>query len=371
MAAQVQPVSPSVAAPRGSAVDFVAPARTLARVAACSLGATDIPTRFDKNVVDGHCKILKDLEARWRMRWLSKARPFFDQIVPADLPTQVVYPFGGGDLLTALIVFPKATDITTLSLEPAGDARSIDKLPPGDLAAILTEVRAKVNHLFELAHSKTIDMGMMARSKIPGDLTYALAALMVHDMDLLSLRYFRLSPEGQIQYLTQSDVEAADASAGTAKRTAFQNLELEFQPKGGGAKRVFRHIAANLDDIHMKADPSLLRYLESKGQVAAITKAASYLLWWKEFSKIRDYLLSHMTWMISDSTGLSPDEAQAAGFEQIPYGRFDGPFFKVGKRATEIFQKLWAEHAQPLTFRFGYPDNASHDHLMITRPRAK
>jgi hypothetical protein len=366
--AAVISVAPARAA--GSAVDFATAGRTLSRVAACA-PTGEIPARFDKRVVDSHCRILNDLETRWREHWLARARPFFDAIVPADLPTQIVYPFGGGDLLTALVVFPTATDITTLSLEPAGDARSIDRLPPQDLAPILTEVRAKVNHLFELAHSKTIDMGMMARSKIPGDLTYALAALVIHDMELLSLRYFRLSATGQIQYLTQLDVDAADAAEGGSKRTAFQHLEIEFQPRAGGPRRVFRHIAANLDDIHLHADPSVLLFLESKGQIAAMTKAASYLLWWTEFTKIRNYLLEHMVWMVSDSTGVSPDEAQAAGFEQIPYGRFDGPFFRVGKRATELLQKLWAEHAQPLTFRFGYPDNAGHDHLLITRRRAQ
>lgn len=351
-----------------TARDFIASARTLSRVAACG-AAGDIPAGLDAQVVEAHCATLHGLEARWREKWLSRAEPFFARVVPANLPTQIVYPFGGGDLLTVLVVFPGATDITTLSLEPAGDARAIERLPPADLAPILGEVRSKVNHLFELAHSKTIDMGAMARSKIPGDLTYALAALAIHDMELLSLRYFHLGPAGELQYLTGAEVDAADAGDAGAKHTAFSHMEIEFRPRAGGPRRVFRHIAANLDDRHLTEDPSVLRYLESKGQVTAITKAASYLLWWKEFSQIRDYLLTHMAWMISDSTGIPPDDAEAAGFEQVAYGRFDGPFLRSGKRATDLFLALWADHPQPLSFRFGYPDKALHNHLLITRPR--
>jgi hypothetical protein len=98
-----------------------------------------------------------------------------------------------------------------------------------------------------------------------------------------------------------------------------------------------------------------------------MTKAASYLLWWKEFGEIRTYLLKNMVWMISDSTGIPPDQARAAGFEQIPFGRFDGPFLGGGNRPTDAFKKLWADDAQPLAFRFGYPDSTGHDHLVITR----
>ena len=368
-AAALPSPSPAPAPAAASAArDFVVPARMLSRVAACGVTG-DIPAGLDPHTVEAHCAALHTLEDRWREKWLSRAKPFFERVVPVNLPPEVVYPFGGGDLLTVLVVFPAATDITTLSLEPAGDARAIERLSPGDLAPILSEVRAKVNHLFELAHSKTIDMGAMARSKIPGDLTYALAALAIHDMEVMSLKYFRLAPTGELQYLTAADVDAADAAEGGAKRTAFQHLEIEFRPRAGGPKRVFRHIAANLDDRHLTEDPGVLRYLESKGQITAITKAASYLLWWKEFSQIRDYLLSHMAWMISDSTGIPPDDAEAAGFEQIAYGRFDGPFLRSGKRATDRFLALWADHPQPLSFRFGYPDRALHNHLLITRPR--
>ena len=297
-------------------------------------------------------------------RWLSQARPFLDQVVPPELPTRVVYPFGGGDLLTALVTFPNASEITTLSLEPAGDPRAIDFLDPDDLATTLAEVRQKVNHLFAIGHSKTTDMGKMARSKLPGDLTYSLVALALNGLDPVSVKFFRLGPDGEPRYLTRQDIPA---EIGVGRRSVFASMEIEFQPRAGGPRRTFRHIAANLDDTHMKADPSVLRHLEAKGQIAAITKAASYLLWWKEFGQIRGYLLHNMVWMISDSTGIPPDEAHAAGFEQIPFGHFDGPMLGGGNRPTDAFKKLWADEAQPLAFRFGYPDSTGHDHLLITR----
>ena len=351
-----------------NALDFTPYARTLAHIAACSpLGS--LPERFDPRVVESHCKQLAALQERWRQLWLMQAQPFLARVVPHDLPTTVVYPFGGGDLLTALVTFPKATEITTLSLEPAGDPRTIDALTSLDLEPMLAEVREKVNHLFHYGHSKTIDMGKMAKSKLPGDLTYALVALEMNQLDPVAVRFFHIGAHGVLLYLTQADVDASGEPK--AHRAAFSNMEIEYEPRGGGPRRIFRHIAANLDDAHLKADPGVLRHLEAKGQVAAITKAASYLLWWKDFGLIRNYLLKNMVWMISDSTGIPTEDAVASGFEQIPYGRFDGPFLGGGIRPTEVFRKLWAEKAQPLAFRFGYPDASNHDHLLITRRATK
>jgi hypothetical protein len=130
-----------------------------------------------------------------------------------------------------------------------------------------------------------------------------------------------------------------------------------------------KHIAFNLDDAHLKADPSLLAYLSSKGKVAAMTKAASHLLWNEHFSLIRGWIVDHTDWMISDSTGIPPRVAQAAGFTQETFGRFDGPapFGLVDERDADDFKRLFAaEPARNLAFRFGYPDKEGHAHLIVT-----
>ena len=370
------PVPPSPAAPVASqAADFTAQVRTLVRIATCAPDA-ELPRHLEARVVEQHCKLFSGLHTRWQTKWLTRARPFLDEMVPADLPQQVVYPFGGGDLLTALVVFPKSTEITTISLEPAGDPRAVDVLTPADLPGTLLIVRKMINHIFEIGHSKTTDMSKMAKSLVPGDLTYSIVALSLLGHEVVGARYFRLNPDGSLAYLTHDEVaglppptpgKLGPGAGPSGRRSAFANVELVFRARGGGPLRTFRHICANLDDTHMNADGAVLRHLEAKGPVAAMTKAASYLLWWKEFGKIRDYLLGNMVWMVSDSTGIPPDEARAAGFEQVPFGKFKGPFLGGGRRPAEVFRQLWADEAKPLAFRFGYPDSDGQDHLLITR----
>ena len=381
--------------------DFTAEAKLLYRVVACG-GEGPVPEGFNKKVVAAHCQELRGAMDDYRKRWLNRAKPFLAKLVPRGIPDKVVYPFGGGDLLSALATFPDAGEITTLSLERSGDARLINSAKGDRLNDSLTASRKRIVHLFRLAHSLTLDMKAAGHEALPGELVYALVALAVDGFQPTRLRYFTLDSTGGIHYVTAAAIAEADKVHESGK--LFANMELTFAPSvstGNSApptegKRIvdhapralpaalppgglrnpprvpflvtFQHIGANLDDKHMAADPSILKYLDQKGRVAAMTKAASYLLWWPDFSRVRGYLLAHMDWMISDSTGIPPRYAKPAGFEYITYGEFDGPFFKNSQSDVDAWKKIWdAPPKRPLPFRFGYPDNRRHAHLVITR----
>jgi hypothetical protein len=349
--------------------DFVAQARTVFRVAAC--GTTgDIPSRFDAAVVTRHCDDLGHAYDEYRRGWVDVAKPFIAALRPKDLPRVVVYPFGGGDLTSALATFPDATEITTISLEPAGDVRPVDALAPDRLAHELAVHRAHLERLFEKAHSRTDNLEKESRTELPGEILFALAALAVHGDEPVSLRYFRVRPDGALAYVTQADIDGAKKPG--ERRALFANAELRFRRVGdaNAPVQVLRHVSFNLDDAHLKADPALIAYLDGRGKVAAMTKAATHLLWNEHFTVIRGWLVDHTDWMISDSTGIPPRVAGPAGFVQDTYGTFDGPspFGDPGRADAGDVKKLFASQPfRDLGFRYGYPDAHGHGHLIVTR----
>jgi hypothetical protein len=152
---------------------------------------------------------------------------------------------------------------------------------------------------------------------------------------------------------------------------AFANVELTFHPKGarpGEDERVHRHLAANLADDNLRANPGVLRHLEAKGDVAAMTKAASYLLWNDGFSAVRDYMLAHMVFMVSDSTGIPPAFATKAGFVQETYGGFRASLLRAPEKHNAAFKKLWdTQPKRKLPFRYGYHDKSGQSHVVITK----
>jgi hypothetical protein len=353
--------------------------------------ASSLPPSIDAAVVATHCANIRRRMADYRKRYLERARPFFDKLVPSSAPATVVYPFGGGDLLSALVAFPNATEITTISLEQAGDPRRIDALTKAQLARSLGALRGEIGGLLSVGSNTSLNLSSSQRNELPAQVSSFLMGLAVAGYEPVAMRVFRIEPDGQLHYLSQREIAALDATAAEGRErrprslkaswhspnfsVAFANVELQYRRPGDAVLRVHRHIGWNLGDGYLTEHPELLLHLRRKGKVTLLTKGASYLLWLPTFSKIRDYMLEHLAFMVSDSTGIPPAYANAAGMVQVPYGAFAGAFLEGaelhGQRHSEAFRALWKQSPRrALPMRFGYVDLAKQAHLLVTQPRA-
>jgi hypothetical protein len=395
--APVPPPAPVAATPPAApaGADFIADARLLYRIAACGDADSALPelaaakdaksTAKLTRIVDAHCKQILKRIAEFRTTYFDKGRAWFDAVVPKDVPKVVVYPFGGGDLLSALVAFPDATEITTISLELAGDPRRLRTLSAGAIDASLGALRAEIGGLISVGSNTSENLSNQQKNDLPGQVSSFLLGLVAGGYEPVAMRYFSLDDTGAIHYLEQAEIDAIDEDARKkAPRSlkhdwqspnfshAFANVEIQYKKPGEDAIRVHRHIGWNLGDPYLGQHPELIRHLEKKGQVTMLTKGASYLLWRGDFSVIRGYMLDHLAWMLSDSTGIPPTFAKPAGMVQETYGHFNGAFLESagGNRHEDAFLALWqGQKARRLPFRFGYVDKDKQAHLVVTRPR--
>lgn len=340
------------------------------RVAACGGDDSLIPAGIDRKMVEAHCGMLKSGYAEYKREWVDVAGPFLAKLRPASLPTTVVYPFGGGDLVTALATFPDLTEITTISLEIAGDIRGITKADNKRLEKELGTLREHLGKLFLKAHSRTINLDIETRGAVPGEAAFTLAAMTIHGFEPITYRYFDFKDDGSLRWLTDEDIAKAEKAGKSGRGGPFANAEIRFRKTGESRVRVLRHVAYDLSDGNLKRLPQLVKHLDTKpAKVSAMTKAASHLLWDDgNFSVIREWLMTHTDWMISDTTGVPPRIAKKYGFEQDVYGQYEWPepFGTVNnKDATDFHEKF--KGSAPITFRYGYPDNKSHGHIVVTR----
>ena len=352
----------------GAPQELLDEAKALIVVGACADGTAP---NVRPEVYAAHCKTVRAAQEDYKKQWLGPATEFFKSNVPAGVPKTVVYPFAGGDLSTALAVYPDADEITTISLEPAGDPRALARLPEKELKAALPAVSKELGALYRHNYSKTMDMiSAMTGARLPTQLIFGLSALWLHGYELTGMRYFTLTAEGDVRYLTAEDVKKIEAIDNVTKRNReYGNVELRFRKKGG-REQVYRHLLANLDDAHLKQDPRVVKHLEAKGAIASMTKAASYLLSWDSFATIRNYLLQHTEWMVSDATGVPPKWGKPAGFEYETYGVFTLAHLKEGHGISADWQKEWqAQPQRALPFRFGYYDKKINNHLVIMRKK--
>ncbi len=381
-ASDPKPLTPTPT-PTEPGADFISDAKLLYRIAACG-GEDPVAPELQK-IVDHHCKLVSDKLDKFRAIYFDKGRAWFDKVVPKDAPRVVVYPFGGGDLLSALVAFPDATEITTISLELAGDPRRLRTLEPAQVEASLGALRAEIGGLISVGSNTSLNLSAQQQNDLPGQVSSFLLGLVAGGYEPVSMRYFTLDDAGEIHYLEQAEIDAMDKEAAAHRpkslkhdwqspnfSAAFANVELRYRKIGEQTIRVHRHIAWNLGDAYLQTHPQLVRHLEKKGQVTVLVKGASYLLWRGDFARIRGYLLDHLAWMLSDSTGIPPAYARSAGMVQETYGYYTGAFLEGAQdsKADEAFVDLWkSQRRRALPFRFGYVDKDKQAHLVVTRPR--
>ncbi len=357
-------------ADKAAPVEMLDEANQLLSIGAC---AGKAPTGKDhrSEIISAHCEKVHAAQADYRKAWLAPATKFFRAHMPSGLPTTVVYPFAGGDLVTALTVFPDADDITTLSLEPAGDPRSLKRLDDKQLEKALGVVDYELGELYRASYSKTMDMiGAMRGGQLPTQLIFNLAALDIHGYELLGMRYFRLDNRGRVVYLTERDIKRGERIRNAAARNrVFGNVELRFRKHGSKHEQVYRHLMANLDNEHLAKWNAPLQYLAAKGHVAGMTKAASYLLSYGNFSRFRNYLIQHVDWMVSDTTGIPPSIGEPAGFEYETWGDWKKSNMNAGNGSVRwTWKALFASKPhRDLAFRFGYPNGEGNGHMVFMK----
>ncbi len=367
---------------RAEGADFSADAALLYRIAACG-GEASVDPKLEK-IVERHCKFIAQHGAEFRKQYIEKGHTWFESVVPKDAPKTVVYPFGGGDLLSALVAFPDAIEITTISLERAGDPRRLKTLTPNQVENSLGALRSEIGGLISVGSNTSENLSAQQKNDLPGQVSSFLMGLVIAGYEPVSMRYFTLDGTGKIHYLEQTEIDGIDKAAESHKTKAlkgdwnspsfseaFTNVEIQYKRRGESQVRVHRHIGWNLRDDYMGKHPELRLHLEAKGKVTMLTKGASYLLWSSNFGLIRNYMLDHLAWMLSDSTGIPPRYAKKAGMIQETYGYYNGAFLEgaQGTQNDEDFLELWAHQPRrKLPFRFGYVDKDKQAHLVVTRP---
>ena len=358
--------------------DFIEDVRLLYGVVTCR--GAPLPADLDAKAVEAFCAVEKPRYEKYAEHWAVSAREFLGKLDLPRLPAELVYPFGGGDLMTALTAYPNATTITTLSLELAGDPRRLAGLKDAKALkkSLLAIADASASTLIS-NDSLSKNLSKTQQGELPGQLSMHLMGLGMFGFEPVSVRYFRVEPDGSLHYYSKAEVLALDGQkAPSLKREwrspdfspAFANVEIQFVPVGQSSapRRIHRHIAANLSNEGLAKAPGILKHLEAKGRVAAMTKAASYLLWNTNFSVARDYLTAHAVFMVSDSTGPPPRYWKRAGCAVQTYGSFQKSFLSTWEGYQQELRTEFAT-AKKLPMRFGYPDGSAEkrNHLITAR----
>jgi hypothetical protein len=270
------------------------------------LSCRAVPPGLDAGVVKAFCARQRPALSAYRERQLAPLRAALAPLRGERVPSAVVYPFSGPDLLGALAAYPDARSVSTLSAVPAGDVRGLDQLrDPARLRAVLDAVAVASAPLLE-------GRGGEGLARDPGAPAFALflTALAAQGAEPVGFRYFQLEPAGGLRFLSAREL-SAPAGAGA---DPFASAELTFVRRGEDPAtqlRTHRHLAGSLSDLALAADPRLLAYLAARGKTAVLVRGAGERL--AAAGRLRAAVLERAAVVLGDRTAPSADDARAAG----------------------------------------------------------
>jgi hypothetical protein len=229
--------------------DFAAEARQLLDLVSCRGSA---PAGIDAAAVKAFCAPKEKARREERVRAARAAvHAGLPQPRPEKLPSVVVYPLSGGDLLGALAAYPEARNFTLTTRSPAGDPRPASLRDRARLAAFLEAA--------SLAGDPSVALPAL------------LAALAADRYEPAGLRYFRVEPGGALHFYGPGELAALGEKAWGSCELLFSRTD---EP---GRTRLVRLLSADLGDAAAASNPGPLAHLSAKGTFAALLPSADAL----------------------------------------------------------------------------------------------
>jgi hypothetical protein len=271
------------------------------------------------------------------------------EIVPsAGRGSLVRYMFSGPDILHALCMFPESDGFLMCGLEPVGVAPDLKRLSNYSASVALGQVRKSLEEIIHYSFFKTKDMKVdLRKSAFPGTTPLISLFLAASDQTIDGVEFLNLKADGTLE-------EAIEGSA-MAVRVRFGSNH--------NRERWLIYFQTNVADDGI--EPSgFLTFLESQPKGAAYMKAASFLMHYSYFSKVRNHLLTHSKVLVQDDSGI-PYRHYGDGWDVNCYGAYKGPIPLFKEFYQKDLSRAFLRGAEDLPFGTGYRWRKNDSNLMV------
>jgi hypothetical protein len=281
---------------------------------------------------------------RWEAMtsWVgTEVRPHINPKLP------LLYMFGGPDFLSAHLLYPDAPRYILCGLETIGRVPEMESWSDEKVTTALGSVSAILAPVLDQGFFITSEMGgNLLKSDASGVLPLLYVWVARTGNTITDVQYVGLSDAGDIQIVTGEDPVKAGA----------KGVRVTFVRGKGAAPQELYYFRTDLSDKAVAADKRFYLYLGKQGQANTYLKAAQCLMHTKEFSTIRDFLLSQSATILQDDSGIPYHAFNLAQWKVVLYGNYIGPHKLMAWAKQPELLKAYAVPgaAKPLTFKSGY-----------------
>jgi len=273
------------------------------------------------------------------------------------------YPFGGPDLLTALVLFPDAGAYVLQGLEFVGKIPAFEGPAAAERVKTYTQsLLGSLSDFFQKSYFITKNMNAaLADDKVDGVLPLLAFFLKRTGYDIASVRRLDLREKGEVL-----------ESPYPGERTRFRRpygVKVGFFAAGSPRLRTVSYFSADFVDSVFRTDSAFHLFLEALPFEGAFVKSASYLMHFREFANIRKLLLRKSRFILQDDTGIPFRYLAEKDWEVRLYGEYIKPVGDFSGVEQTDLKAAYADPARvrPLPFHLGYHWGTSKDAILYFR----
>ena len=322
-----------------------------------------LPLLDDKTAPGGrtwthHSERLSAGWAKFEKKTLKPSREWAEKNL--DLPNSTLfYPFSGPDIANGVNFFPDRPNYILAGLESIGEL--MEKPGEGNIAQGLGSLRKALNTILGVNFFRTREMSGEYGGNRLGDNAYngigsALFVFLARTgNDLISARHVTLSEDGKV-------VDREGNKGGPRAVEVVFRKHSDLVPSPHRTQSMI-YFSGNIADGALTRSRGLVPYIESQGEMVTFLKAASYLMYNRNFDDIRSIIMNRSTHVIMESSGI-PYHFFANDTENWKvdlYGEYTEPIPMFANRCQpDLKAAIKKNRTGDLTFRYGYNSYRSH-----------
>ncbi|WP_248277626.1 hypothetical protein [Brasilonema sp. UFV-L1] len=297
-----------------------------------------------------HHRFFENAWSKLETSQLTKVRQWSQQELKQIHSQSVFYPFSGPDFLYAYSFFPKGKEYVLVGLEPVGSIPDLASLSENKRDLKLQEVRGSLYAILQFSFFLTNEMKVDLQKQ--GVLPILYVFLARTENRILDVQQIGLDRNAKIQPFQKGMVSG---------------VKMTFLPKGESQPRNLYYFSTDLSDGGLKKRPEFYKFISQLDKKLTYLKAASYLMYYENFSEIKKLILTQSHCVLQDDSGMPFKAFENSKWDLKFYGNYTTPIGLFANRYQSDLRKIYLKNKsiKPLNFGVGYKFGVNDSNLML------
>jgi hypothetical protein len=270
--------------------------------------------------------------------------------------TTLFYPFSGPDFLNANILYPNADQYIMIGLEPVGSLPEICNMPPDSVNDYLNEIDDSMKDIFRRSYFITSTMkNEMKTTKVNGTIPLIVLFIRRTGHHIISAQRIGVNSEGKLQIIDSM----------RNKENIVPGIKIDFVSLPEERIQSVYYFSTDISDKGLEKNHGFVDFLSQLPPSNTFIKAASFLMHYNGFKKIRSLIFDISSTILQDDSGIAFRYFDKSKWDIKLYGKYSKPKNEFSNISEPDLEKAYKHTLfRPLPFNLGYNWGTDHTSLL-------